>query len=133
MKFLKLFILSSLLGFSGCDAEDTFTAIKQSIDEDTIWVFAQINIPEDNDEVADYYYYGRIKKDIYDLIIDGQLKNGFILFRDIRYWNNDDEVEKFEDEAYAGDATFRIEHMVKIDLIKGDPFILENTKEVPEM
>ena len=92
--------------------------------------FAQINIPEENDEIEDYYYYGRIKKDIYNLIIDGQLKNGFVLFRDIRYWNNDDEIEKFEDDICAGDVTFKIEHVVKIDLIKGDPYILENTQEV---
>jgi hypothetical protein len=133
MKSIKLLLLASLLVFTGCDAEDTFTTIKQSIDEDTIWVFAQINIPVEDDKIEDYYYYGRIKNDIYDLMVDGQLKDGFILFRDIRYWNDDNKVEKFENEADAGDITFRIEHIVKIDLSKGDPFILENSKEAPEM
>ena len=48
-------------------------------------------------------------------------------------WAHNNKVEKFENEADAGDITFRIEHIVKIDLSKGDPFILENSKEAPEM
>ena len=57
MKSIKLLLLASLLVFTGCDAKNTFTTIKQSIDEDTIWVFAQINIPVEDDKIEDYYYY----------------------------------------------------------------------------
>ena len=131
MRFIKLLILTSLLVLTGFNSEDLFTHIKQSIDEDTIWVYAQINIPEKDDSIETYYYQGRIKQDIYNLIIDGSLKEGFILFRDIRYFD-DYTVKKLENGSNTGDILFRMEHIVKVDLLKGDPLILENSREAPE-
>ena len=109
---------------AGCDAE-TVAHVRQSVDSDTIWVFAQMNIPK-KDGLEDYYYYGRINEEIYHRMIDGEMGEGFILFRDIRYWNDDSKIEQYEDHMESGDLLFRIEHIVKLDLEKGDPLLLED-------
>lgn len=125
MKITKTIILLVVtLAFVGCDAQQIASTVKQSVDEDTIWIFAQINVPEPG-TIDDYYYYGRVQRELYEQMIDGKVTTGFILFRDVRYWNNDDQIEKYEDNAETGDLTFRIEHIVRMNVNKGDPFILQ--------
>jgi len=68
-----------------------------------------------------YYYYGRITEELYTMILDGQKTEGFILLRDIRYWNDDDQIEAYEDEDDNGSIIFKIEHLVKLDRVKADP------------
>ena len=122
----KLVLTIIYLLITGCDAE-TIAKVSQSLDSNTIWVFAQMNIP-DEEGVESYYYYGRISEELHRQIIDGETEKGFILFRDVRYWGEDDKIYKYEDHIEAGDLLFRIEHIVKMDYEKGDPLLLEEEK-----
>lgn len=130
MKSPYLLCIALLIGLSGCRPDYVLEVTKQSVDEDTIWVFAHINVPED-EEIESYYYYGRINRPLYEQMIDGTRSKGFILFRDMRYWSGETLVQ-YEDETDTGSVVFRIEHIVKIDLEKGDPWILENSSDSTE-
>ena len=89
-------------------------------------MFAQFNVPEAKG-IEDYFYYGRINEELYQRIIDGETTAGLIVMRDVRYWSNDDELRKYEDAADSGVLVFRIEHLVRLALKKGDPWDLERT------
>jgi len=130
-KSLKLIWILALLNLSGCEADDVHSLVKQSIDQNSIWIFAQINVPE-GDGIEDYFYFGRVNKSIFDQMVNGTLDSGFIFFRDVRYFNENDQVVKYEDHVDSGNMVFRIEHIVKIDIEKGDPFILRNQVAEPE-
>ena len=121
MTLTKLFITFFIfVGMQEVVAEASPEAVVQSTDKNTIWVYAQINVP-DKEGIEDYYYYGRINKTIYEQIIDGSRTDGFILFRDLRYWS-DGEILKYEDDIDTGDMVFRIEHIMKITIEKKDPY-----------
>lgn len=123
---IKLLLFAFCIVTVSCNLE-SLAAVKQSLDANTVWVFAQINVPE-KEGFENYYYYGRINEAIYHQMIDGEVDEGFILFRDVRYWSNNDKIEKYEDNTYSGDLVFRIDHIVKLDLAKGDPLMLQESE-----
>lgn len=123
-----LFVACVLIMCPGCNVESA-PSINQIKDEDTVWVFAQFNIPEKNGTVP-YFYYGKVSTALYEKIINEETKTGFILLKDARYWSND-EVKKYEDKSETGMLAFRIESMIRIRPVKGDPFILENKNTEP--
>ena len=117
-KLITVYYAVSLLLFSGCDLESTTVQIQQYGDGKTMWVSFHFNIPEE-DKVAAYYYIGRIKEQMYELIVDGEIKEGMLLLRDVRYW--DEVYKEYEDDEYSGDIVFRVEHIAKMIPVKGDP------------
>lgn len=125
MKTQQTILAVFLLLMTGCSGQELASTVRQSLDADTIWVHAHFNVPE-KEGVEDYYYFGRISKELYQQILDGKKEKGFILLRDVRYWNTDDEIVKYEDHVDAGHILFRIENLMKLVLEKGDPYILEN-------
>lgn len=125
--FAFLFFLCSVVS---CKQQSFAETASQLIDNDTVWVFAHFNVPEDDGEEGyeDYYYFGRIKNSLYHKILKGEVSKGFILMREMCYWNNN-EVVSYEDEDYEGESLFRIEHLVKLDLCKKDPRTFEEEEE----
>jgi hypothetical protein len=132
MKLVKSILLLFIMSFlTSCFVEDGVAVIRQSIDEDSMWVFIHFNVTE-KEVLEDYYYYGRISSELYDRIIDGEIQEGFIVLRDIRYWDLEDKIQKYEDYAATGTIVFKIQDIARITLQKGDPWELEqNPDEVP--
>ena len=112
-----------LLSLSACNPGDEVEAAKEFRDGKKIWIFAQINVPKEDNTIEDYYYFARINESLYKKIKDHRIKQGFIVFQNVRYWTNDDTIESIGDEIYADEMVFRIEDIRKIDLVKNEPRI----------
>ncbi|OUR98047.1 hypothetical protein A9Q81_12365 [Gammaproteobacteria bacterium 42_54_T18] len=91
----------------------------------------QFNVPEEGGEIGSYYYYGNISKELYEKISSNKIKRGFMLLEKVRYWGDDDLVHEYRDKEYSGDLVFRIENLVRIRGINGDPLLgLDEPKQV---
>ena len=133
MRLFLITLLTSiiLIGSSGCVTDDIVDTVKQSIDEDTLWIYAQINVPEE-EGIEDYFYFGRVNKGVYTKFVDHEIKDGVIVFRDVRYWNTDNKIEVYEDAVDTGTLIFRLEDVVYLRVQKGDPLLLESKENIAE-
>ena len=111
------------MSLSACNPGDEVEAAKEFQDGKKIWIFAQINVPKEDNTIEDYYYFARINESLYKKIKDHRIKQGFIVLDNVRYWTNDDTIESIGDEIYADEMVFRIEDIRKIDLVKNEPRI----------
>ena len=121
LKFIVGFLMLTLL--SACNMRDEVEAAKELQDGKKIWIFAQLNVPKEDNTIEDYYYFARINESLYKKIKDHRIKQGFITFQNVRYWTNDDTIQSIGDEIYADEMVFRIEDIRKIDLVKSEPRI----------
>ena len=112
-----------MLFLSACNPGDEIEAVKEIQDGKKIWIFAQVNVPKEDNTIEDYYYFAQINESLYKKIKNHQIKQGFIVFQNIRYWTNDDTIKSIGDEIYDDEMVFRIEDIRKIDLVKKEPRI----------
>ena len=119
IKMLAGLLFLSLL--SACNPGDEIKAAKEFQDGKKIWVFAQVNVPEENNTIEDYYYFAQINESLYKKIKNQQIKQGFIVFQNVRYWTSDDTIKSIGDELYDDEMLFRIEDIRKLDLVKKEP------------
>lgn len=121
IKFIVGLLFLSLL--SACNPADEVEAAREFQDGKKIWIFAQFNVPKEDNTIEDYYYFAQINESLYEKIKDHRIKQGFIVLEKVRYWTNDDTIESIGDEIYADEMLFRIEDIRKIDLVKKEPRI----------
>ena len=121
LKFIVGLLMLTLL--SACNMRDEVEAAKELQDGKKIWIFAQLNVPKEDNTIEDYYYFARINESLYKKIKAHRIKQGFITFQKVRYWTNDDTIASIGDEIYADEMVFRIEDIRKIDLVKREPRI----------
>ena len=121
IKFIMGLLLLSLL--SACNPGDEVEAAREFQDGKKIWVFAQINVPKEDNTIEDYYYFAQINESLYEKIKDHRIKQGFIVLEKVRYWTNDDTIKSIGDEIYGDEMLFRIEDIRKVDLVKSEPRI----------
>jgi len=57
-------------------------------------------------------------------------ETGHFTLKDIRYLNNDDLLELYEDEFTTGDLIFRVQDIARIQLLKKDPIYYYDIKEL---
>ena len=129
-KFISVALL--LLIVTGCDLINEIDTMRANSDDAKVWVFAQFNVPEENDELETYYYYGEVSKTIYDAVSSNRLTQGFISLKKVKYWGNDDRIHAYEDEENTGDIIFRIENISRMMLVKGEP-ALGHGYETPQV
>lgn len=124
VRYIKYIILGlMLIALSACKVGDEIEALKEVPDGKKIWVFAQMNVPQENNEIEDYYYFAQINESLYEKIKNQKIKEGFIVFQRTRYWSRDDVIKSIADEMYSDEMLFRIEDIRKIDLVKKEPKI----------
>lgn len=111
----RALLLLVVLPLTACGAEQGAEP-KDSL----VWVFCQFNVPEENDQIGTYWYFGSMSKILYEKITNNELDRGFMKLTDVHFWN-DDVIEYYEDAHYAGTLSFRIEHVVEIVEMTG-PF-----------
>ncbi len=123
-KYLKYLAIGlALLFLSACKPGDEIEAAREMQDGKKIWIFAQLNVPEENNEIEDYYYFAQINESLYEKIKTHRIKQGFIVLQNVRYWSKTDEIKSIADEIYSDEMLFRIEDIRKIDLVKNEPRI----------
>jgi len=119
---IKYFVLGlAILSLTACKVGHEIEAAKEMQDGKKIWIFAQMNVPKGNNKVEDYYYFAQINESLYEKIKNHKIKQGFILFKNTRYWSSDDVIKSVADEIYSDEMLFRIEDIRKIDLVKNEP------------
>lgn len=130
---LKVLLLCVFTLLSGCRFSEEMDAATSNISEERVWVFAQFNVPEENDAMETYYYYGNVAKSLYEQVSDNRLSSGFVLMKQVRYWGDDDRVHDYQDAEDSGNLIFRIEDIRRIKLINQDPLLdPENKEQVAE-
>jgi len=117
-KYLMTLLCIAVL--SGCNVDEV-VAINDNMEEETVWVFAQFNVPEEGDKIDSFYYYGKVSKPLYERIKSNNIQQGFILLDDVKYWGTDDLIHDYADEEEEGELVFRIENIYRIKLIKKEP------------
>ena len=133
---MKKVVVGIILMFIlGCDIQSEVTAYNAVEDEHKVWIFAQFNTPYEGDDgdtkLDSYYYYGKVSESLFNLVKNNELHKGYILLEEVRYWGTDDKVYEYRDEEYSGEILFRIEDLVKVNLVHTPPQIT-GTDEVEE-
>ena len=124
VRYIEYIILGLILiSLTACKLGNEIEAVKEMQDAKKIWIFAQLNVPEENNEIEDYYYFAQINESLYEKIKNQKIKEGFIVFQKTRYWSKDDVIKSIADEIYSDEMLFRIEDIRKIDLVKKEPKI----------
>ena len=126
---LKVLLLCVFTLLSGCRFSEEVDAATSNISEERVWVFAQFNVPEENDAMETYYYYGSMAQTMYDKVVNNEVESGFILLKQVRYWGDDDRVHDYKDSEDSGNLIFRIEDLRRVKLINQDPLLDPENKE----
>ena len=126
---LKVLLLCVFTLLSGCRFSEEVDAATSNISEERVWVFAQFNVPEENDAMETYYYYGSMAQPMYDKVVNNEVESGFILLKQVRYWGDDDRVHDYKDSEDSGNLIFRIEDLRRVKLINQDPLLDPENKE----
>ena len=110
---------------AGCDAETQAEAkaLMANTGEEQSWAFIQFNVEQEGEHIESYFYYAEVSTQLIDEIKSNRITAGFILLNNIRYWGNDDLIYELEDAENTGDIIFRIEDIVKLDLVKTPPIV----------
>jgi hypothetical protein len=92
------------------------------------WVYITIETVVTRDTTT-YFYYGKINDQVINRLNKGN-ETGHFTLKDIRYLNNDDLLEIYEDEFSTGDVIFKVKDIARIQLLKKDPIYYYDIKEL---
>jgi hypothetical protein len=124
MVMIKILIISMVLSLlSACNIDSKFFPRQPVSSGEKVWSFIEYHVPDKTGVLEDYYYFGLVSKDLYEKIKSHEIKDGLIFMENIRYWNTDNVIESYEDEIYSNEIGFRIEHIVKFELMKEEPIV----------
>ncbi len=119
-----LTVVGLVVLMQGCNIDSEYRALHAlENDDQKLWAFLQINVPEGMDAVESYYYFAEISETVYQGITSNQLTEGFMLLENVRYWGNDDRIYDYKDIEYTGEIVFRIEDVKRISLVNKAPVI----------
>lgn len=105
----------------GC-ALDDLENVSNIDDGSTVWVFTQFNVPEENNAIDSYWYFGEVSQALYNKISSNTVGQGFIGMKNVRYWGSEGKsIYEYADEEHSGDLVFRIEDIRRIKLLKMPP------------
>lgn len=116
-----LLLLMLTLTLAGCRFDKEILSVQANLKEEQVWTFIQFNIPEENEGMESFYYYGQVSKDLYQLIGNNNLQSGFLRLQNIHYWGNDDLIHAYRDLENSGERVFRIEDIRSIKLVRKAP------------
>ena len=130
MKRLAI-VLVFLVVLQACNFRDEATAIEEINSKNPIWIFAQFNVPSEKGGLDTYYYFGQVNESLYNKIASNRIKSGFILMRNVRYWNTNNTIEAYYDQVDGSDLLFRIEDIQRIRKSKAEPVIGHKYEDEP--
>jgi hypothetical protein len=97
----------------------------EQISYEKTWVYIHLEIKTKID-TTNYYYYGKINQRILDKLTYSENYKSLFVLTDVRYYNDLDELQEYEDESDEGILFFRTEDIIKIDVLKDDPLLDKN-------
>ena len=116
-----LLLLTLTLALAGCRFDDETLALEANAKEEQVWAFIQFNVPEEDDGLESFYYYGKVSKSLYQLISANRLQSGFVRLQEMHYWGDDDLIHAYRDLQNSGEMVFRIEDIRSIKLVRKAP------------
>ncbi|WP_229792674.1 hypothetical protein, partial [Ulvibacter litoralis] len=125
LTLISTFILSTLL--TSCDYQKE----KSLKEQKKQWVYIELTTVSPRD-TTDYFYFGQIKESLIGEIDSNEEKKGLFTLSNIRYWNDDDLLELYEDDKLKGSMIFKIQDIQEITLYKDDPLNLYDLEEIDE-
>lgn len=84
------------------------------------WVYVELEVTTHKDTI-DYYYYGQMDQRILDRLAYNENYKSLFMLTDVRYHNNADKIQVYEDESDKGLLFFRTQDIVKMEVLKNDP------------
>ncbi|UUY07346.1 hypothetical protein LRS11_16155 [Pseudomonas sp. J452] len=117
----SLLLLTLTLALAGCQLEDETLALEANAKEEQVWTFIQFNVPEEDEGLESFYYYGKVSKSLYQLISSNRLQSGFLRLQDMHYWGDDDLIYTYRDPQNSGEMVFRIEDIRSMKLVRKAP------------
>ncbi len=95
------------------------------------WVYVKL-ISEMRKDTATYsYYYGCMNKNVVEQIKKNDISGMFIL-SDMRFLNDSDKLELYENNLESGMCIFRVKDIVRLDLEKKDPVLTYKVEELTD-
>ena len=117
----KILILSLFVILSACNIESKLFPNNSFSEGKKIWAFIQFHVPDKNGIIEDYYYFGLINENLYEKIKSHEIDEGLIFMEKVKYWNTENIIETYSDEIYTDEMAFRIEHIVRFEMVKKEP------------
>lgn len=93
------------------------------------WVYVEL-VTKSPTVTTDYFYFGQVNTSIINTIEEVECKNQFFTLYNIRYWNNDDLLQTYEDEQFSGNKVFKIQDIQEITPHKIDPIFYFDSTEL---
>ena len=129
-KYLIVLLLAFLI--TGCNIEEEVSALNENTNQKKIWVFMQLNVPEEGNNIESYYYFSRISESLYQKIANNQIGRGFILLEDVRYWGDKGLVYAYKNIENQGELVFRIEDIKRIKRVNNEPIVGKGAEQYDE-
>lgn len=125
--FIFLFsILALTLLISSCDIQEKTPEIKGKQ-----WVYVEL-ITQSKKDTSDYFYYGQVKKSVLEKINTDPTVEGLFVLSNVRFTNDDQELELYENDKVGSTLMFRIQDIEEITFYKDDPVYLFELDELHE-
>lgn len=94
--------------------------LRDNLSQEKAWVYVELEAITSSD-TSSYYYYGQISQQLLDKIDEKNQNKGLFMLSNIRYLDDFNEMKAYEDEYDQGSLFFRIQDIVKIQVLKEDP------------
>lgn len=131
LKMKNTILLLLVFLITACNSSDEVTALSKLGDGERVWAYMQFNIPEEDDKIDSYYYFGEVSEQLYELISSNQINQGFISLNNVKYWGDNDRIIDYADDEYSGNLVFRIENIERIEKMNGEP-VFNNEADVEQ-
>lgn len=129
-KYVIQFILITLIiGYLTYRYTDLFQRFEPKLSAEKVWVYVELKVELVRD-TSDYYYFGQINKSILDKIDKNSSANGLFKLSNIRFWNNDDLLQVYEDDDQPGFRMFKIQDISTLKAYTKDPIFLYENEEL---
>jgi len=119
-------ILTLTLLISSCDIQEKTPEIQGKQ-----WVYVEL-ITQSKKDTSDYFYYGQIKKSVLERINTDSSAEGLFVLSSVRFTNDDQELELYENDKVGSTLMFRIQDIEEITFYKDDPVYLFEMDELHE-
>lgn len=117
-------LLTAFFLLLGCD----FAPKTKSNSKEKQWVSITLESVLHSD-TSDYYYFGQVSKSLFDDLEKNNL-TGFFSLDNIRYVNDSNQLEVYEDSLFWGNRFFKKKDIERIERIKKDPVYTYNFEDL---
>ncbi len=130
MKTIKLLFTCLLIAFScsliSCDIPQKTPEIKGKQ-----WVYVEM-VTESKTDTSEYFLYGQMKKSILEKINSDSSTKGLFVLTNVRFTNDDQLLELYENDKVGSSLIFRIEDIEEVIFYQDDPIYVLDIDELSD-